>query len=164
MSWSNLADASVVPRKDDIKPLSILSGCAPLDKNIQIKTNSIKSPNKSDAWTEAISINSPSSAAKIPRSLVLSKETTNRRENGNSEPSQKEKPTVGDIKLDKRKWVLEILSRKNASTVTTKDQTGDTSALKRNLPMFIVIHYSELMLCYFCFNFDILQLAAFMII
>jgi len=29
-----LADASVVPRKDDIRPLSALAGCAPLDKGI----------------------------------------------------------------------------------------------------------------------------------
>jgi hypothetical protein len=137
MSRLYLADASVVPRKDDIKPLSILSGCAPLDKNIQIKTNSIKSPNKSAVGTETISINSPSSTAKISRSSVLSKETTSRRENGNSQPSQNQKQTAGDIKLDKKKWALEILARKNASSVTSKDQTGDTHALKGNLPLLV---------------------------
>jgi hypothetical protein len=41
------------------------------------------------------------------------------------------------------------MARKNVNSITTKDQTGDIDALKGNLPMFIVIHYSENMLCYF---------------
>jgi hypothetical protein len=137
MSRLYLADASVVPRKDDIKPLSVISGCEPLDKNSQIKANNIKSPNKSAMRTEALKINSPSSTAKVSRSSVLDKETTSRRENGNTQPSQNQKKTAGDIKHDKRKWALEILARKNGSSVTSKDQTGDTDALKGNFLLLV---------------------------
>ncbi|TVU35279.1 hypothetical protein EJB05_17163 [Eragrostis curvula] len=109
-----LADASVVPRKDDIKPLSVISGCAPLDKDSQTKANNIKSPNKSATGTEATRINS-SSSGKVSSSSTLSKEATSRRDNRISQPSQDQKQTTDGVKHDKRKWALEILARKNAS-------------------------------------------------
>jgi len=131
-----LADASVVPRKDDIRPLSALEGCAPLDKSSQIKANNSKSPNISAAEIDATKISSPSSTGKIPSSSTLNKEASIRRENRNSQPSlDKKNCSSGDIKEDKRKWALEILARKNASSVTSKDQTGDNDALKGNFPL-----------------------------
>nr|CAB3474098.1 unnamed protein product [Digitaria exilis] len=131
-----LADASVVPRKDDIKPLSAISGCAPLDKSSQIKANNSKSPNIPAAGTEGTKISSPSSTRKISGSSPLNKETSSRRENRNSQASlDKKNNSSGDIKEDKRKWALEILARKNASSVTSKYQTGDTDALKGNFPL-----------------------------
>ncbi|OEL32615.1 Uncharacterized protein BAE44_0006365, partial [Dichanthelium oligosanthes] len=131
-----LADASVVPRKDDIKPLSALAGCAPLDKSCQMKANNSKSPNIPAAGTEATKISSPSSTGKILSSSTLNKEASSRRENKSSRPSpDQKKHSSGDIKEDKRKWALEILARKNSSTVTSKDQTGDTDALKGNFPL-----------------------------
>ncbi|KAK3161781.1 hypothetical protein QOZ80_1BG0081350 [Eleusine coracana subsp. coracana] len=131
MSRLYVADASVVPRKDDIKPLSVLSGCAALDKNSEIKANN----SKSATGTETIGISSPSSTGKISSSSVLNKEATSRRENRNNHPSQNQKQTADDIKHDKRKWALEILARKQASSVTSKDQDGDTDALKGNFPL-----------------------------
>ncbi|WVZ69030.1 hypothetical protein U9M48_017887 [Paspalum notatum var. saurae] len=131
-----LADASVVPRKDDIRPLSALAGCAPLDKSSQIKANDNKSPNIPAAGTETMKISSPSSSGKASSSSIMNKDASSRRENRNSHPYQDKKDqSAGDIKQDKRKWALEILARKNASSVTTKDQTGDTDALKGNFPL-----------------------------
>ncbi|XP_012701893.1 uncharacterized protein At4g10930 isoform X2 [Setaria italica] len=131
-----LADASVVPRKDDIKPLSALAGCAPLDKSSQIKANNSKSPNIPVAGTDATKISSPSNTGKISSASTLNKEASSRRENRNNQPSLDQKNhSSGDIKEDKRKWALEILARKNGSSVTSKDQTGDDDALKRKFPL-----------------------------
>ncbi|KAL6845053.1 hypothetical protein ACP4OV_024548 [Aristida adscensionis] len=117
-----LADASVVPRKDDIKPLSSLTGSAALDK----------SASKPGSGTETTKVNSASSTGKVSSSSILNKERSSRRE----DPSQSQKgQPASDIKQDKRKWALEILARKNASTGTSKDQTGDTDALKGNFPL-----------------------------
>ncbi|GJN17853.1 hypothetical protein PR202_gb04956 [Eleusine coracana subsp. coracana] len=38
------------------------------------------------------------------------------------------------------KWALEILARKQASSVTSKDQDGDTDALKGNFPLLAQLH------------------------
>ena len=142
-----LADASVVPRKDDIRPLSALEGCAPLDKSSQIKANNSKSPNISAAEIDATKISSPSSTGKIPSSSTLNKEASIRRENRNSQPSlDKKNCSSGDIKEDKRKWALEILARKNASSVTSKDQTGDNDALKGNFPLLVCASFSKMFL------------------
>uniref|UniRef100_A0A0A9BQY2 RNA exonuclease 1 homolog-like domain-containing protein n=1 Tax=Arundo donax TaxID=35708 RepID=A0A0A9BQY2_ARUDO len=131
-----LADASVVPRKDDIKPLSALAACAPLDKNSQIKANNSKSLNVPAAGTETIKISSPSSTGKVSNPSVMNKEASSRRENRISQPSQNQNnQSAGDIKQDKRKWALEILARKNASSIASKDETGDTDALKGNFPL-----------------------------
>ncbi|CAO1945165.1 unnamed protein product [Urochloa humidicola] len=131
-----LADASVVPRKDDIKPLSATAGCTPSDKSSQIKANNSKSPNIPAAGTDATRISSPNNTGKLSSASTLNKEASNRRENRNSQPPlDKKNHSSGDIKEDKRKWALEILARKNASFITSKDQTGDNDALKGNFPL-----------------------------
>uniref|UniRef100_A0ACD5TYX2 Uncharacterized protein n=1 Tax=Avena sativa TaxID=4498 RepID=A0ACD5TYX2_AVESA len=121
-----LADASVVPRKGDIKPLSALEGCPPLDKNSQIKAHDGKS---------TIKINSTNSTGKVSSSSTLNKEASSRRENKNGQPVQNQQnQSAGDIKLDKRKWALEVLARKNASSIA-KDQVEGTDDLSRNYPL-----------------------------
>uniref|UniRef100_A0ACD5T6P6 Uncharacterized protein n=1 Tax=Avena sativa TaxID=4498 RepID=A0ACD5T6P6_AVESA len=121
-----LADASVVPRKGDIKPLSALEGCPLLDKNSQIKANDGKS---------TIKIDSPNSTRKVSSSLTLNKEASSRRENKNGQAAQNQQnQSAGDIKLDKRKWALEVLARKNASSIA-KDQAEGTDDLSRNYPL-----------------------------
>ncbi|CAO2166207.1 unnamed protein product [Urochloa humidicola] len=130
-----LADASVVPRKDDIKPLSALAGCTLSDKSSQIKANNSKSPNIPAAGTDETKISSPNNTGKLSSASTLNKEASNRRENRNSQPPlDKKNHSSGDIK-DKRKWALEILARKNASSIASKDQTGDNDALKGNFPL-----------------------------
>jgi PAB1-binding protein PBP1 len=138
-----LADASIVPRKDDIKPLSAIAGCAPLDKSSQIKANNSKSPNIPAAGTDATKISSPSNTGKISSASTLNKEASSRRENRNSQPSLDQKNHSGDIKEDKRKWALEILARKNASSFTSKDQTGDDDALKEKFPLLVCACFSK---------------------
>ncbi|CAL4947731.1 unnamed protein product [Urochloa decumbens] len=131
-----LADASVVPRKDDIKPLSALAGCTPSDKSSQIKANNSKSPNIPAAGTDATKISSPNNTGKLSSASTLNKEASTRRENRNSQlPLDKKNHSSGDIKEDKRKWALEILARKNASSIKSKNQTGDNDALKGNFPL-----------------------------
>ncbi|VAH79636.1 unnamed protein product [Triticum turgidum subsp. durum] len=128
-----LADASVVPRKGDIKPLSALEGCLPFDKNSQIKGDDSKSTHKPAPVTQTIKINSPNSTRKVLSSSTLSKEALSRRENKNGQAAQnKQNQSAGDIKQDKRKWALEILARKNASSIASKDQTEGTDDLSRN--------------------------------
>ncbi|VAH63872.1 unnamed protein product [Triticum turgidum subsp. durum] len=131
-----LADASVVPRKGDIKPLSALEGSLPFDKNSQIKGDDGKSTNKPAPVTQTIKINSPNSTGKVSSSSTLSKEALSRRENKNGQaPQNKQNQSAGDIKQDKRKWALEILARKNASSIGSKDQTEGTDDLSRNYPL-----------------------------
>ena len=135
-----LADASVVPRKGDIKPLSALEGCLPFDKNSQIKGDDSKSTNKPAPVTQTIKINSPNSTRKVLSSSTLSKEALSRRENKNGQaPQNKQNPSAGDIKQDKRKWALEILARKNASSIASKDQTEGTDDLSRNYPLLVCV-------------------------
>ncbi|KAG8055612.1 hypothetical protein GUJ93_ZPchr0001g32365 [Zizania palustris] len=128
-----LADASVVPRKGDVKPLSALAVSPPLDKNSQVRANSSKAPNRPTPGTETIKISSPNSTGKSLSSSILSKEETSRRENRNSQatPNQQNQ-SAGDIKQDKRKWALEILARKNASSITSKDNFEGVDDLKGN--------------------------------
>ncbi|CAM0953481.1 unnamed protein product [Alopecurus aequalis] len=122
-----LADASVVPRKGDLIPLSALEGCPPLDKNSQIKDNDSKS---------TIKINSANSTGKVLSSSTLNKEASSRRENKNGLAAQnQQKQPAGDIKHDKRKWALEVLARKNASSIASKDQAEGTDDLSRNYPL-----------------------------
>ncbi|KAM0905687.1 hypothetical protein ACQ4PT_017269 [Festuca glaucescens] len=131
-----LADASVVPRKGDIKPLSALEGCPPLDKNSQIKAIDSKSTNKPAPVTATTKINSPNNTEKVPSSLTLKKEASSRRENKNGQAAQNQQnQSAGDMKDDKRKWALEVLARKNASSIASKDQTEGTDDLNKNYPL-----------------------------
>ncbi|KAF0918108.1 hypothetical protein E2562_022695 [Oryza meyeriana var. granulata] len=131
-----LADASVVPRKDDLKPLSALAGCPPLDQNSQVRANNSKASNKPTPGTETIKISSPNSTGRVSSSSILSKEASSRRENRNSQaaPNQQNQ-SAGDIKHDKRKWALEVLARKNASSITSKDKCEVADDLKGNYPL-----------------------------
>nr|ABA96698.2 expressed protein [Oryza sativa Japonica Group]USH99985.1 hypothetical protein [Oryza sativa Japonica Group] len=122
-----LADASVVPRKDDVKPLSAVAGCPP---------NNSKAPNKPTPGTETTKISSPNSTGKVLSSSIISKEASSRRENKNSQaaPNQQNQ-SAGDIKHDKRKWALEVLARKNAISITSKDKSEVADDLKGNYPL-----------------------------
>uniref|UniRef100_A0A0D9V511 RING-type domain-containing protein n=1 Tax=Leersia perrieri TaxID=77586 RepID=A0A0D9V511_9ORYZ len=131
-----LADASVVPRKDDVKPLSALAGSPPLEQNSQARANNSKAPNKPTPGTETIKISSPSSTGRVSSSSILSKEASSRRENKNIQAaSNQQNQSTGDIKHDKRKWALEVLARKNASSITSKDKCEVADDLKGNYPL-----------------------------
>ncbi|KQK09510.1 hypothetical protein BRADI_2g48387v3 [Brachypodium distachyon] len=128
-----LADASVVPRKDDIKPLSALKGFPLVDKNSQIKAKDSKSTSIPAPGTETSKTNSPNS---ISSSSSLNKEASSRRENINGQPPlNQQNQSDGDIKHDKRKWALEVLARKNASSLASKDKNEGTDDLNGNYPL-----------------------------
>ncbi|XP_015699291.1 uncharacterized protein LOC102716358 isoform X2 [Oryza brachyantha] len=131
-----LADASVVPRKVDVKPLSAIAGCPQSDENSLVKANNSKAPNKPVPGTETINISSPNSSVKVSSSLILSKEASSRKDNRNNKaaPNQQNQ-SAGDIKHDKRKWALEVLARKNASSITSKDKCEVADDLKAKYPL-----------------------------
>ncbi|XP_030540225.2 uncharacterized protein At4g10930 isoform X2 [Rhodamnia argentea] len=126
-----LADTSVLPRKDDIKPLSYLE----VDSE-QKKEQIIPGGRSVDHG-----IKGPSSKHNAPVSKVPA-----RRPEGssvshlNSSNCGKGKDMVSksdDLKRDKRKWALEILARKTASAGTgaTSDEHEDNAILKGNFPL-----------------------------
>lgn len=125
-----LADASLFPRKDDIKPLSVLKATACPD-NLNVKTSDSNGvPSQSDI-----------SVANEKKNKGISSHIYNGVGSGklqaDKQPDQKK--TAGktdDIKVDKRKWALEVLARKAASNSTSATrQKQDSSVLKGNYPL-----------------------------
>ncbi|XP_038981372.1 uncharacterized protein At4g10930 isoform X2 [Phoenix dactylifera] len=157
-----LADASVFPRKDDIKPLSALTASSPIDNNQNVKNNN-NLPGK-DSQTP-----SESSEAKNPRGIskglspvkVPSSDNTGKRLNApsiigearlktRSNPISLLNGSIGreqnsnepanqscSSKNDKKKWALEVLARKNAlaNSSGSKDKQENGAMLKGNYPL-----------------------------
>lgn len=128
-----LADTSVLPRKDDIKPLSHLEVDSEQKKEQIIpggKTvdHAVKSaePNK-DTYNSG-------SSAKHGMKVPSSKHNASNCGRGNDMVSKSD-----DLKRDKRKWALEILARKTASAgkVATSDEHEDNAILKGNFPLLV---------------------------
>ncbi|KAI3522478.1 hypothetical protein L1887_00282 [Cichorium endivia] len=108
-----VADSSVFPRKADIKPLSAL-----------------KSPEVIEA------------SVKAANSLVESKETKgkkviiNKSLDRSSVNAQKESGNgSSDVKVDKKKWAMEVLARKTAVSGNNSTQGQDHAVLKGNYPL-----------------------------
>ncbi|KAJ4780566.1 RING/U-box protein [Rhynchospora pubera] len=108
-----LADASVLPRKDDIKPLSDVSG-ASVEKCNQDK------PENGDK-SRVVPV-------KKENKITVGKGLSNQDKNENHS---------GETKVDKRKWALEVLARKNASLESgaNKERSQDGLLLKGNYPL-----------------------------
>ncbi|KAI6707052.1 hypothetical protein NL676_010014 [Syzygium grande] len=111
-----LADTSVLPRKDDIKPLSYLETVDHAVKSAE--------PNK-DTYNSG-------SSAKHGMKVPSSKHNASNCGRGNDMVSKSD-----DLKRDKRKWALEILARKTASAgkAATSDEHEDNAILKGNFPL-----------------------------
>lgn len=149
-----LADTSVLPRKDDIKPLSNCEDATePEQKKAQIIStgNTVKqslavksaenSENGSKTGASASSVNKNStSLLKMPErkqaegpvasSLGTSKGSTNTKK----EPAERS----ADLKIDKRKWALELLARKTASAAKSASAgEGDAAISKGNYPLLV---------------------------
>ncbi|XP_078152228.1 RING/U-box protein [Carex rostrata] len=108
-----LADVSVLPRKDDIKPLSDVS-----DASV-VKSNHNKP--ESDDKSSVVPI-------KKENKITVAKGLTNQAKITNQS---------GEIKTDKRKWALEVLARKNASmnSGSNQERGEDGLLLKGNYPL-----------------------------
>ncbi|XP_072966324.1 uncharacterized protein At4g10930 isoform X1 [Typha angustifolia] len=155
-----LADASVFPRKDDIKPLSALAGIEKTNQNITSRSYSLsekttKALHEHDVAEILKPVARGTSHVKVPSgntgkelsSSNITREAPVRRGNGASvsgsnipaegKNSQKQDSQTDGNKRDKRKWALEILARKNASSSSnaTKDKPEDGAMLKGNYPL-----------------------------
>lgn len=152
-----LADASVFPRKDDIKPLSALAASSPVDNNQNVNNNNNKLSGKDSQNTdESAEAKNPKGISKgLPPFKVPSSDNTRRRLNapsitGEAQPKTGSTPFIGggqssnepanhpgSSKNDKRKWAQEVLARKNAlaNSSASKDQQENGAMLKGNYPL-----------------------------
>ncbi|KAL4651363.1 hypothetical protein ACB092_01G154700 [Castanea dentata] len=150
-----LADTSIFPRKDNIKPLSALkvTGNSEQNKEQLISSENMKSTESSKVLAKAglpsFENNENKNNVPISKSEVAStssKVLVSRRPEGptisalSDSKVTAQKQTVGksdDVKSDKRKWALEVLSRKAAaaSSNSRDDSKEDNAVLKGNYPL-----------------------------
>jgi hypothetical protein len=109
-----LADASVLPRKNDIKPLFDVSDASG-------KSNQNKQENDDK-----------------PKVIPVKKENKITVGKGLTDPEKKVNQS-GEVKIDKRKWALEVLARKNSSLMSGSNQerSEDGLLLKGNYPLLV---------------------------
>ncbi|KAF5460535.1 hypothetical protein F2P56_020399 [Juglans regia] len=160
-----LADTSVFPRKDNLKPLSALKAVGSSEQNKEQPTSadtcSKASLDSSTKCTESNKIvskarvssfgitesknNAPTSKSDV--ASAPSKVTLSTRPAGSSisapcdskgSSTQKQQLVKSDgVKSDKRKWALEVLARKTAvaSRNTSNELQEDNAVLRRNYPL-----------------------------
>ncbi|KAK4486345.1 hypothetical protein RD792_009016 [Penstemon davidsonii] len=127
-----LADNSVFPRKNDIKPVSSLN------------TNSTPEQKRESGLTQKISVSPPiDHSEKIPTknnnlsqviATPLDSKELNKSVKGIKVSSEKEVVSKSDItKVDKRKWALELLAKKTATSgKNVQENKEDNVILKGN--------------------------------
>ncbi|KAI7727075.1 hypothetical protein M8C21_027469, partial [Ambrosia artemisiifolia] len=120
-----VADASVFPRKPDIKPLSSLNDKSPdVTGSLNDKETKVAVPcKKAELATRKVNPN---------KSLDRSSKSTG----GSHLNAQKESGSgSADVKVDKKKWALEVLARKTAVSGSNSSQGQDNAVLKGNYPL-----------------------------
>ncbi|GLT78079.1 hypothetical protein SLA2020_496250 [Shorea laevis] len=149
-----LADTSVFPRKDDIKPLSALNAAATPEQNEQLgsmdktlkpslPSNSIKVAEMNNVLSDS-QVGAPSTGLKGIKASVSNAEGGAasgktypvRGSEGSSDPKSSNSKVAAQ-KVDKRKWALEVLARKKAaeSRNGAHEKQEDNAALKGNYPL-----------------------------
>ncbi|XVE64669.1 hypothetical protein DITRI_Ditri07aG0119400 [Diplodiscus trichospermus] len=158
-----LADTSVFPRKDDIRPLSALktTGCSEQSReqhvsvekvpvsSLDVHTVKNTEMNKVSSKVGVVSTDlkgTKTSVSNSKGSATSSKLSCNRGSEGSSTSSssnpkvESQKDSVvksDDVKLDKRKLALAVLARKKAaeSKNGTQERQEDNAVLKGNYPL-----------------------------
>ncbi|KAJ6701874.1 RING FINGER PROTEIN 41 151 [Salix koriyanagi] len=147
-----LADTSVLPRKDDIKPLlaSTITSNTELNKAQEISMDKVRKPSLDDHTLKSAEANKVSAKLvvpslhdkgfkdKVPSTNCQPASSKAQPGGGSKVNSQKERGAQSDDKrMDKRKWALEVLARKKAvSGKTAADEKQEDSAmLKGNYPL-----------------------------
>ncbi|KAF5175434.1 RING/U-box protein [Thalictrum thalictroides] len=143
-----LADTSVFPRKDDIKPVSALTGTGSMEvsKEQNVKEKVSKSVNDYQTFPTAMQISPNLSqypkdevACKKPYSngSVDKQNSTSLASGSKDIHSLKKESGKSDVKSDKRKWALEVLARKTSTVQrhVTQEKEGDSTMLKGNFPL-----------------------------
>ncbi|XP_074317597.1 uncharacterized protein At4g10930 [Silene latifolia] len=144
-----LADASVFPRKDDIKPLSVLKASTTSHKNGMLPSTekgtkscldncSVKIPSTKESPAESNTTGDDENkkgSTCINNGVVARKLNTGGQSEKSSTVPKSTCKTEG-VPIDKRKWALEILARKKASSGTSPNhQKQDDAVLKGNYPL-----------------------------
>ncbi|XP_042383345.1 uncharacterized protein At4g10930-like isoform X1 [Zingiber officinale] len=148
-----LADASVFPRKDDIKPLSAVIGeekdkilandascdvVANITKGSKLQTKSQLSGNEGKHYCAPVALKQKSGTSPVLAASILKSKAKNSKETSVSSTNLKETDNKSAMdKSAKRKWAMEILARKNASTSSraVQDIQVDGALLKGNYPL-----------------------------
>ncbi|XP_044485820.1 uncharacterized protein At4g10930 isoform X3 [Mangifera indica] len=155
-----LADTSVFPRKDDIKPLSARKVTVHTDQN-KDQTTSIEKKSELSIDRCASKVTDIRVSSKVGIPSLIEKGTKNSSSSKSDVASSKAYPNgrpkvssvspLGDatsnskngmtaksdnVKMDKRKWAMEILARKTAvSGKSGTHETQDNAVLKGNYPL-----------------------------
>ncbi|KAL5719073.1 hypothetical protein ACHQM5_011904 [Ranunculus cassubicifolius] len=127
-----LADSSVFPRTDDIKPLSAFTG--PGNEKTSKPANNQMPKNSFQCSKEV------AAPKNVHPNGLINKQNSTPTATGSkvNDQSLKDMPVKSDVKTDKRKWALEILARKNAPTVQsnkTQEKVDANAILKGNFPL-----------------------------
>lgn len=138
-----LADASLFPRKDDIKPLSVLKAagskqkaeiCSEEKDKKACPESNVKTSDRDEVPSQS-NIPADDKKNKNTRTLIYNG-TASAKLQPDKQSDQKKTGKTNDIKVDKRKWALEVLARKTASNSTSgKHEKQDNAVLKGNYPL-----------------------------
>ncbi|CAN1300072.1 Uncharacterized protein At4g10930 [Linum perenne] len=151
-----LADTSVFPRQNDIKPLSALAATSDSEKG-RTENSAVangQKPSSSNHMSKQMDANkvpskNVSSLQGHKDNLVPSKSSPVASSNGANIKSKNETGVkTDDKKLDKRKWAMEVLARKKAASATSKKDEceEDKVMLKGNFPLLSCKQFSDLTL------------------
>ncbi|XP_020234771.1 uncharacterized protein At4g10930 isoform X2 [Cajanus cajan] len=155
-----LADTSVFPRKEDVKPLSILKTIGNSEKTKQNPSEKVPNLSVGNNTNKATDVNNLlskasvcSSEKKVDKKIVhgpvgdnsaSGKVRLNNHSERTSVSSAGSKTSTKDsglksgcMKTDKRKWALEVLARKTAATSgnTSNGNQEDNAIFKGNYPL-----------------------------
>lgn len=149
-----LADASVFPRKEGLKPVSILSKQGK-EREEQENTSSkvsfpVQDNNKTVTQRDKDTVvgNSPLNlkdekklhSNEVRGSGVLSTPLNGSR--NSALPKENPSKSTGSL-IDKKKWALEVLARKNVSTNKGPENQEDNATLKTNYPLLVCSLFSH---------------------
>lgn len=149
-----LADTSIFPRKDNIRPVSASKGDAVPKKNQEqnIPEKLEVNPTKHEVSKKPVvsvmsdsngtkkGVSGPKAEASATKSCpnkCTERLSTSRSGGSKVASGQEMAGTSGSIKTDKRKWALEVLARKTAVTSTSgvQEKEEDSVMLKGNFPL-----------------------------
>ncbi|KAF3787526.1 Uncharacterized protein EJ110_NYTH17496 [Nymphaea thermarum] len=143
-----LADASVLPRKEDIKPLSALTTSSKDEPEKMNDSSNVSQPtgvtsakmHKQSSTTLSHGTFSPSKARTLSDKAhgglaAQGAKTCSTSSSHNTHIMKEAQGTSGDVKADKRKWALAVLARKSAMTDRDKSGEVDEHYLHGNFPL-----------------------------
>ncbi|XP_022996231.1 uncharacterized protein At4g10930 isoform X2 [Cucurbita maxima] len=134
-----VADTSVFPRNNDIKPLSAFKSSSSLDQKKDPLTGTSKVPTK--AGIPPLAVNAGNSCSVSASKSAAGSSKGNHSGNSEASVGSKSRPqntvsSTSNNAIDKRKWALEVLARKTgdgSSAANKKDE--DLAVLKGNYPL-----------------------------